>query len=262
MVVHDRDRDARVPRRRSVRRAVRAWSRGGAGGSGRRRGDRVQRDRGPSAAGAESRRARGLHVLVEKPIATTVGGCARAMIDGVRQRRGPAACRVRDSFLPAGAAGPTVIASGEIGELGRDGRRQPRPAAPGAEVPGLDHGPSRSRRRRADRPFRPRHGRHAPRDGSRGGRRERRGGVAILGTQGRRHGADVPALRRGAVGSVDPSWSVPAGNPWSYDFFLRVLGTTGALDHRRHRPRRSTSSADAGRPGRYLAPFGVDIDAP
>jgi predicted dehydrogenase len=36
----------------------------------------------------------------------------------------------------------------------------------------------------------------------------------------------------GAVASVDPSWSVPADNPWDYDFFLRVLGTDGSLDIR------------------------------
>ncbi|WP_205472193.1 Gfo/Idh/MocA family protein [Nocardioides sp. SYSU D00038] len=34
----------------------------------------------------------------------------------------------------------------------------------------------------------------------------------------------------GAVGSVDPSWSVPADAPWDYDFFLRLLGTEGSLD--------------------------------
>ena len=34
----------------------------------------------------------------------------------------------------------------------------------------------------------------------------------------------------GAVGSVDPSWSVPADNPWDYDFYLRLVGTEGSLD--------------------------------
>lgn len=34
----------------------------------------------------------------------------------------------------------------------------------------------------------------------------------------------------GAVGSVDPSWSLPADNPFDYDFFLRVVGTEGSLD--------------------------------
>lgn len=34
----------------------------------------------------------------------------------------------------------------------------------------------------------------------------------------------------GAVGSVDPSWSVPADSPSDYDFFLRLVGTEGSLD--------------------------------
>src|SRR5690606_25274286 len=32
-----------------------------------------------------------------------------------------------------------------------------------------------------------------------------------------------------AVGSVDPSWSVPQANPWHYDFFLRIMGSDGAI---------------------------------
>jgi predicted dehydrogenase len=44
--------------------------------------------------------------------------------------------------------------------------------------------------------------------------------------------AAVLSLRfdNGAVGSVDPSWSVPADNPWDYDFYLRVLGTEGSVE--------------------------------
>jgi predicted dehydrogenase len=34
----------------------------------------------------------------------------------------------------------------------------------------------------------------------------------------------------GAVGSIDPSWSVPEDHPWDYDFSLRLLGSDGALD--------------------------------
>jgi predicted dehydrogenase len=33
-----------------------------------------------------------------------------------------------------------------------------------------------------------------------------------------------------AVASLDPSWSVPENNPWDYDFFLRLTGTTGSID--------------------------------
>jgi predicted dehydrogenase len=45
---------------------------------------------------------------------------------------------------------------------------------------------------------------------------------------------DVAVLQlrfsNGAVGSVDPSWSLPADNPFDYDFFLRIVGTEGSLD--------------------------------
>ena len=37
-------------------------------------------------------------------------------------------------------------------------------------------------------------------------------------------------LDNGAVASIDPSWSVPADNPWDYDFFLRLVGTAGSAD--------------------------------
>jgi predicted dehydrogenase len=37
-------------------------------------------------------------------------------------------------------------------------------------------------------------------------------------------------LDGGAVVGLDPSWSVPANNPWDYDFFLRLVGTTGSVD--------------------------------
>jgi predicted dehydrogenase len=37
-------------------------------------------------------------------------------------------------------------------------------------------------------------------------------------------------LDSGAVASLDPSWSVPANNPWDYDFFLRLAGTAGSVD--------------------------------
>jgi predicted dehydrogenase len=37
-------------------------------------------------------------------------------------------------------------------------------------------------------------------------------------------------LDNGAVAGLDPSWSVPANNPWDYDFFLRLVGTGGSVD--------------------------------
>jgi predicted dehydrogenase len=37
-------------------------------------------------------------------------------------------------------------------------------------------------------------------------------------------------LDSGGVASLDPSWSVPANNPWDYDFFLHLVGTAGSVD--------------------------------
>ncbi len=64
----------------------------------------------------------------------------------------------------------------------------------------------------------------------------------------------------GAIATVDPSWSVPADNPWHYDFYLRVLGTKGSaaiVDTRQG----VNVVGNVGRPGQVLVPFGVDIDA-
>jgi predicted dehydrogenase len=64
----------------------------------------------------------------------------------------------------------------------------------------------------------------------------------------------------GTVASVDPSWSVPAGNPWDYDFYLRILGTKGAasIDDLAESVQVVSSSAGT---GMRLSQFGVDIDA-
>jgi predicted dehydrogenase len=37
-------------------------------------------------------------------------------------------------------------------------------------------------------------------------------------------------FQNGAVGTVDPSWSVPADHPWDFDFFVRLVGTDASLD--------------------------------
>jgi predicted dehydrogenase len=66
----------------------------------------------------------------------------------------------------------------------------------------------------------------------------------------------------GAVASVDPSWSVPADNPWHYDFFLRVLGTEGSLDIHDSADSLNLVSAVSGSDQRGLrhVSFGEDVD--
>jgi predicted dehydrogenase len=63
----------------------------------------------------------------------------------------------------------------------------------------------------------------------------------------------------GAVATIDPSWSVPANNPWDYDFFLRLLGTGGSLTI--DDVAGSLRLVGNGAPGLRLVPVGTDIDA-
>jgi predicted dehydrogenase len=71
----------------------------------------------------------------------------------------------------------------------------------------------------------------------------------------------VVSLRfdNGAVGSVDPSWSVPADHPWDYDFYLRLVGTDGSLDISDTAEALRVVSSREGR-GLRLASFAEDAD--
>ena len=64
----------------------------------------------------------------------------------------------------------------------------------------------------------------------------------------------------GMVASVDPSWSVPAGNPWDYDFYLRVVGSRGSLAISDLAESVKLVSSHTGG-GLRLVPFGDDVDA-
>jgi predicted dehydrogenase len=65
---------------------------------------------------------------------------------------------------------------------------------------------------------------------------------------------------KGAVASIDPSWSVPADNPWDYDFFLRLVGTAGSVDIDDLSESVQLVSPRAGA-GLRLVGFGEDPDA-
>ncbi|WP_051548719.1 Gfo/Idh/MocA family protein [Nocardioides sp. URHA0032] len=73
----------------------------------------------------------------------------------------------------------------------------------------------------------------------------------------------VVSLRfeNGAVGSIDPSWSVPADHPWDYDFHLRLVGTEGALDlNDLAESVQVVSTRDGGPRGLRYASFAEDAD--
>jgi predicted dehydrogenase len=64
----------------------------------------------------------------------------------------------------------------------------------------------------------------------------------------------------GMVASVDPSWSVPLGNPWDYDFYLRIVGSRGSLAISDLAESVKLVSSHTGG-GLRLVPFGDDVDA-
>lgn len=65
-----------------------------------------------------------------------------------------------------------------------------------------------------------------------------------------------------AVGSVDPSWSIPEDHPLHYDFYLRIVGTEGALtfDDTRQAIRVTSRNRAAGERHYTQAQFGLNID--
>ncbi|TDC51388.1 Gfo/Idh/MocA family oxidoreductase [Jiangella ureilytica] len=173
--------------------------------------------------------AHGRHVLCDKPIATTVED-ARAMVAGCEAAGVQLHLAFAARFQPLVGRARDAVRAGRLGELvGLVGGNRGRPPLP-PSFPAWITDPVAA------------------------------GGGALIDhsvhvTDAMRHvsglevtevsaeagallwdcGVDdvaVLTLRfaNGAVGSVDPSWSVPDGNPWDYDFFLRLVGTEGSLD--------------------------------
>lgn len=201
----------------------------------------------------------GKHVLCEKPIATRLSD-AQAMIAACRaagvQLHIAFVCR----FYPMVQKAKAMVGSGEIGEVRAmvGGNRGLRPL----DYPAWIRDPARA------------------------------GGGALIDhsvhvTDATRYmtGSEVdsvfaetgalihPALgvedcvtlllkfRNGGSASVDPSWSVPANNPYSYDFYIRILGTEGVISLDDGRQALRVVSEKPGGRGMYLEPFGVDVDA-
>jgi predicted dehydrogenase len=171
----------------------------------------------------------GRHVLCEKPLATTVEDALGA-IDACRSGGAQLHVAFVSRFLPMVARARTAVREGRLGELvGLVGGNRGRPPLPPSYPPWITD-------------------------------RTAAGGGALIDhsvhvTDAMRHvsGLEVAAVSaevgellwgagvddaailslrftNGAVGTVDPSWSVPADHPWDYDFFLRLVGTDGSLD--------------------------------
>jgi predicted dehydrogenase len=200
------------------------------------------------------------HVLCEKPIATTLED-ARAMIAacasaGVQLHMAHVA-----RFLPLVSRARASVAEGRLGELlGLVGGNRGRPPLPPTYPSWITD------------------------------RREAGGGAlidhSVHVTDAMRHvsglevsevSAETGALLwgcavedvavvslrfdNGAVGSVDPSWSVPSDNPWDHDFYLRLVGSEGSLDIDGSAGSLHVVTAREGGPrGLRHAPFGQDAD--
>jgi predicted dehydrogenase len=202
----------------------------------------------------------GKHVLCEKPIATTVDD-ARAVVDACERAGVLLEIAFVSRFHPMVQRARDIVRSGRIGEVvsmvgGNRGRPPLPPVYPGwitssAEAGGgalIDHSV---------------HVTDAMRHVS---------GLEATAVSAEADsllwdcGVDDVALltlrfEGGAIASVDPSWSVPADNPWDYDFFLRVLGTEGSIEIRDDADAlRLVSAVTNGQRGLRLAGFGEDLD--
>jgi predicted dehydrogenase len=200
----------------------------------------------------------GRHVLCEKPLATTLDG-ARAMVAACAASGVQLHTAFVSRFHPLVVRTRAAVRAGDLGELvGMVGGNRGRPPLP-PHYPDWITDPARC------------------------------GGGALLdhsvhltdvmrhisGQEVSRVSAEVGALLwdcgvddvavmslvfdGGAVATVDPSWSVPANNPWDYDFFLRVVGTRGSLSV--DDVAGSLRVVGNGAPGMRLVPIGIDADA-
>lgn len=202
--------------------------------------------------------ARGRHVLCEKPLATTLPD-AQAMVSACAD----AAVQLHTAFVsrfhPLVTSTRAAVRAGDLGDLvGMVGGNRGRPPLP-PHYPDWITDPARS-------------GGGALMDHSvhltdvmrHVSGQEVTRVSAEVGAQLWDCGVDDVALMSlvfdgGAVATVDPSWSVPANNPWDYDFFLRLVGTAGSLSV--DDVAESLRLVGNGAPGMRLVPVGIDVDA-
>ena len=202
----------------------------------------------------------GTHVLCEKPIATTLEDAA-AMVAACDDAGVQLHLAFASRFLPLVARTREAVEQGRLGELvGMVGGNRGRPPLPPA-YPGWITDPVAA-------------GGGALIDHS----------VHVCDVMRHVSGLEVTAVSaeagallwdcgvddvavvsmrfaNGAVGSIDPSWSVPEGNPVDYDFFLRLVGTEGSLTVSDSAEAVRLVSARPGRPrGARRASFAEDAD--
>ncbi len=203
--------------------------------------------------------ARGLHVLCEKPIATTLAD-AQAMIETCQRHGVQLHTAFVTRFYPLVQQLRTAVEAGRLGQvIGMVGGNRGRPPLPPLYPPWITTATESGGGALMD------HSVHVTDVMRHVSGLEAVTVTAEVDSLLWDAGVDDVALMSlvfegGAVASVDPSWSVPEGNPWDYDFFLRVIGTKGSMSvHDLAESLQLVSPAVAG--GMRLVPFGVDIDA-
>jgi predicted dehydrogenase len=171
----------------------------------------------------------GRHVLCEKPLATTVED-AEAMVESCRRAGVQLHVAFVSRFLPLVERARAAVRDGRLGALvGLVGGNRGRPPLPPGYPPWITDAVAAGGGALIDHSV---HVTDVMRHVS---------GLEVTAVSAEAGALlwdagvdDVAALAlrfdNGAVGSVDPSWSVPADNPWDYDFFLRLVGTDGSLD--------------------------------
>jgi predicted dehydrogenase len=173
--------------------------------------------------------AHGRHVLCEKPIATTAED-ARAMVATCEAAGVQLHVAFASRFLPLVGQARAAVRAGRLGELvGLVGGNRGRPPLPPSYPPWITDPVAAGGGALID------HSVHVTDAMRHVSGLEVTEVSAEVGELLWNCGVDdvaVLTLRfgNGAVGSVDPSWSVPEGNPWDHDFYLRLIGTEGSLD--------------------------------
>lgn len=200
----------------------------------------------------------GVHVLCEKPLATTVAD-AEAMVATCAEHGVQLHTAFVSRFYPALLDARDVVARGELGRVrGMVGGNRGRP------------------------PLTPRYPSWITEAGPAGGGALIDHSVHVLdamrfvtGLEAREVLAETATLfvdtevedsalvsvvfEEGVPASIDPSWSVTPESPWDYDFYLRLLGSEGSLTIATGRESLAVSGRHDGRTHAHV-PFEPDID--
>jgi predicted dehydrogenase len=203
----------------------------------------------------------GKHVLCEKPIATRLAD-ARAMIEACRVARVQLHLAMVCRFYPMVQAAKAAIDSGQIGPVyGAIGGNRGVPPLPPSYPPWITDPAQAGGGALMDHSVHVTDAMRYLLDSEVESVFAESGTMFHPGLAVDDCGLILLKFRNGVAASVDPSWSIPAGNPYHYDFYLRLLGAEGLISLDDTRQALFVSSDSVSGRGAFLEPFGVDIDA-